>query len=143
MPPPPPTWDPYQSSKRVTRKCKIIVRNKVFEFQEGGGTLIFSSYVGSGPAFTIHPYKGSAVFSEHWADPDLHCNCCAPPLPPHGNLTKVPRGRQENAIKVFESQGWGGGTLIFFFIRRLGPSIYHSPQNKYQKFQAPQKYSKF
>ena len=32
--------------------------------------------------------------------------------------------------------GGGLGALIFFFIRRLGPSIYHSPQ-KYQEFQAP------
>ena len=32
----------------------------------------------------------------------------------------------------------GGGTLIFFRIRRLGPSIYHSPK-KYQEFQALQK----
>ena len=33
----------------------------------------------------------------------------------------------------------GGGTLIFSRIRRLGPSIYHSPQKKYQEFQAPPK----
>ena len=65
----PPTWEPYQSSKRVTRKCKIIVRNKVFETQVGGG---------------------------------------------------------------------GGGYSHFFFICRLGPSFYRSPQNKYQEFQAPQ-----
>ena len=25
-------------------------------------------------------HKGTAVFSEHWADSDLHCNCCAPHL---------------------------------------------------------------
>ena len=66
-----PTWEPYQSSKRTTIKCKIIVSNKVFESQVGGG------------------------YSH------------------------------------------------FFFIRMLGPSIYRSPQNKYQEFQAPQKYSKF
>ena len=64
------TWEPYQSSKRVTRKRKIIVRNKVFESQGGGG-----------------------------------------------------RGRYSH----------------FFFIRRLGPSIYRSSQNKYQEFQAPPK----
>ena len=34
--------------------------------------------------------------------------------------------------------GGGGGGVHFFFIRRLGPSIYHSPP-KYQEFQAPQK----
>ena len=27
----------------------------------------------------------------------------------------------------------------FFFIRRLGPSIFRSPPKKYQEFQAPQK----
>ena len=32
----------------------------------------------------------------------------------------------------------GGGYSHFFFILRLGPSIYRSPQ-KYQEFQAPQK----
>ena len=30
-PPLPPTWEPYQSNKRMTRKCKTIVWNKVFE----------------------------------------------------------------------------------------------------------------
>ena len=49
--------------------------------------------------------------------------------------------------------GWGGGYSHFFFIRRLGPSIYRSPppppkkkkkkKKKYQEFQAPQKYLKF
>ena len=29
--PPPPTWEPCQSSKRTTRKCKIFVTNMVFE----------------------------------------------------------------------------------------------------------------
>ena len=29
--PPHPTWEPYQSIERTTRKCKIIVRNNVFE----------------------------------------------------------------------------------------------------------------
>ena len=41
---PPPNWEPNQSSKRTTRKCKIIVRNKAFESRRGprgGGTLIF------------------------------------------------------------------------------------------------------
>ena len=38
--PPPSTWEPYHSSKRTTGKCKMIVRNKVFE-SKGGGTLIF------------------------------------------------------------------------------------------------------
>ena len=32
-----------------------------------------------------------------------------------------------------------GGYSNFFHIRRLGPSIYRSPQKKYQDFQAPQK----
>ena len=42
--------------QEATRKCKIIVRNKVFESKGGGGgTLIFSSYVGSGPVSTVHP----------------------------------------------------------------------------------------
>ena len=36
------------------RKCKIIVTNKAFESQ-GRGTLLFSLYVGSGPASTVHP----------------------------------------------------------------------------------------
>ena len=52
--PAPPTWELYQRSKRTTRKCKIIVRNNAFESQ-GRGTLIFSLYVGLGPASTIHP----------------------------------------------------------------------------------------
>ena len=30
-PPSPPTWEPYQSNKGMTRKCKTIVWNKVFE----------------------------------------------------------------------------------------------------------------
>ena len=29
----------------------------------GGGTLIFSSYVGSGPASTLHPKKKSGISS--------------------------------------------------------------------------------
>ena len=29
--PPSPTWEPYQSIKRTTRKCKTNVRNKMFE----------------------------------------------------------------------------------------------------------------
>ena len=49
-----PTWEPFQSSKRTIRKCKIIDRNKAFESQ-GRGTLLFSLYVGSGPASTVHP----------------------------------------------------------------------------------------
>ena len=32
-----------------------------------------------------------------------------------------------------------GGYSHFFFIRRLGPSIYCSPQQKYQEFQTPPK----
>ena len=32
----------------------------------------------------------------------------------------------------------GGRYSQFFCIRRLGPSIYHSPQKKYQEFQTPQ-----
>ena len=55
--PPPPTHT--HGNLRATRKCKIIVMNKVFESQGGGGggvdILIFSSYVGSGPASTVHP----------------------------------------------------------------------------------------
>ena len=39
--------------------------------------------------------------------------------------------------------GGGGGYSNFFRIRRLGPSIYDSPQKKYQEFQAPQKNLKF
>ena len=40
----------------------------------------------------------------------------------------------------FEGMGWspGGGYSIFFYIRRLGPSIYRSRKKKYQEFQAPQ-----
>ena len=40
--------------------------------------------------------------------------------------------------------GGGGGYSIFFRLRRLGPSIYRSPQKqKNQEFHAPQKYLKF
>ena len=34
----------------------------------------------------------------------------------------------------------GGGVLSFFFIRRLGPSIYRSPPKNYQEFQAPKNF---
>ena len=39
------------------------------------------------PAFSFRilsplPLRGLCCFSEHWADSDLHCNCCAPPLYP-------------------------------------------------------------
>ena len=44
------------------------------------------------------------------------------------------------------SRGWGrgysqggGGTLIFFRIRRLGPSIYRSPPKNIRNFKHPQK----
>ena len=53
------------------------------------------------------PSRGlCCFFSEHWADSDSHCNCCAP-LHTHGNLTKASRGRQGNSKlivgnKVFE-----------------------------------------
>ena len=37
-----------------------------------------------------------------------------------------------------------GGTLIFFFIRRLGPSIYHAPPQKISRISStPKKYLKF
>ena len=35
--------------------------------------------------------------------------------------------------------GGGGGTLIFFRIRRLGPSIYRSPQKNIRNFKHPKK----
>ena len=38
---------------RKTRRCKIIAMNKAFESQ--GSTLVFSPYVGLGPASTVHP----------------------------------------------------------------------------------------
>ena len=34
---------------------------------------------------------------------------------------------------------WGGGTLIFSRIRRLGPSIYRSPKKNIRNFKHPQK----
>ena len=37
------------------------------------------------------PSQGLCCFSEHWADSDLHCSCCAPSQ--HGTLTKAPRGQ--------------------------------------------------
>ena len=45
-------------------------------------------------------------FSEHWADSDLHCNCCAP-LPHMVNLPKHQEADKKNATlkvrnKVFE-----------------------------------------
>ena len=36
-----------------------------------------------------------------------------------------------------------GGYSHFFFIRRLGPSIFRSPPNKYHEFQTPQNIFKF
>ena len=33
-----------------------------------------------------------------------------------------------------EDPGGGGGYSQFFYIRRLGPSIYSSPPKKYQEF---------
>ena len=33
------------------------VKHKVYKTQGGGGTLIFSAYVGSDPASTVHPQK--------------------------------------------------------------------------------------
>ena len=51
---PPPTWDPYQSSKRKTRRCKIIVGTSLLS-PRGEGYPHFTSYVGSSPVSTVHP----------------------------------------------------------------------------------------
>ena len=40
---------------------------------------------------------------------------------------------------VFPGGGGGGVTLIFFLIRRLGPSIYRSPQKIIRNFKHPKK----
>ena len=37
----------------------------------------------------------------------------------------------------------GGGYSQFFYIRRLGPSIYSSPQKNIRNFKYPKKYLKF
>ena len=37
----------------------------------------------------------------------------------------------------------GGGVLYFFRIRRLGPSIYHSPPKNIRNLKHPKKYLKF
>ena len=39
--------------------------------------------------------------------------------------------------------GGGGGVLYFFRIRRLGPSIYHSPPKNIRNLKHPKKYLKF
>ena len=39
--------------------------------------------------------------------------------------------------------GGGGGYSHFFDIRRLGPSIYRSPQKNIRNFKHPKKYLKF
>ena len=57
----------------------------------GVGLLVFfpafSFQILSPPPFL--PLHGLCCFSEHWADSDLHCNCCAPPSLPHmGTLPK-------------------------------------------------------
>ena len=84
--------------------------------------------------------QGLCCFSEHWADSDVHCNCCAP-SPHMGTLSKIQEDDKKMQNNSQEQCIWvpGEGYSHFFFIRRLGPSFYHSPQNKYQEFQAPQK----
>ena len=46
------SWLPF-----VVSDCKFVTFPLVFWVRSQGGTLIFSSYVGSGPASTIHPKK--------------------------------------------------------------------------------------
>ena len=57
------------------------------------------------------PSHGLCCFCEHWADSDLHCNCCAP-LPPHGNLTKAPRGRQGNSKLIVRNKMFECTTIL-------------------------------
>ena len=43
----------------------------------------------------------------------------------------------------YKEYGLQGATLIFFFVRRLRPSIYHSPLKNIRDFKHPKKYLKF
>ena len=58
------------------------------------------------------PSYGLCCFYEHWADSDSHCNCCAPPLPSHGNLPKASRGRQGNSKLIVRNNLFECTTLL-------------------------------
>ena len=54
--------------------------------------------------------------------------------------SRPPTNLHDLVAVMRQSQGGGGGYSHFFFIRRLGLSIYrsHTPHNKKQEFQEPQ-----
>ena len=70
---------------------------------------MFSSH--GGHTLTPSPSQG-LCFSKHWADSDLHCNCCATPTQTHGNLIKAQRGRQGNAKLIFRNKVFECLTLL-------------------------------
>ena len=115
--------------------AKFFLRSALYCFL----AFFFSKFKSTHP-----PHKGSDVF----LNIGLTQTCIATAVPPPlhtlmGTLPKFQEGDKQCKIivrnKVFESQGGGGGGGYshFFFIRRLTPSIYRLPQNKYQEFQAP------
>ena len=59
-------------------------------------------------------------------------------LKDRGNIIFTPSHELYRHIEDDGQNGGGGGYSHFFFIRRLGPSIYRSPPNKIRNFKHPQ-----
>ena len=57
-----------------------------------------------------HPLTRALLFSEHLADSDLHCNCCAPR--PMGTLPKL----QEEDKKIGTRRLSPRGRVLSFFL---------------------------